>query len=260
MKPSESLYQTLESAYDYFNKALFQGDLPDVIFTLQRQRGMMGYFAPERWASIEKGQNCHEIAINPSHIGKSRLIDVLETLVHEMVHCWQHNYGSPSRSGYHNEEWALKMIELGLQPSSTGKPGGKEVGQKMSDYPIPGGEFLKVSTKFIIDQKFKFPWLDRVTEEPYREVESEVEQQIRESVDQFVKEKELETSQTSININNIFEEPLLNLAEHTTFEAPLPSKKKNKTKYICTHCKINIWGRPDLSIICGECNRQFKEL
>lgn len=259
MKPSESLYQTLELAYDYFNSALFEGTLPDVIFTLQRQRGMMGYFAPERWASIEEGQNCHEIAINPSHIGKSRLIDVLETLVHEMTHCWQHNFGSPSRTGYHNEEWALKMIDIGLQPSSTGKPGGKEVGQRMSDYPIPGGKFIQASTKFIIEYKFKFPWLDRVTEEPYREVESEVEQQIRESIDQFVQADEHNFSETTISVDGIFEEPLLNLVEHTTFEDRPLTSKKNKTKYSCRRCNINIWGRPELSIICGECNRKFKE-
>ena len=36
------------------------------------------------------------------------------TLVHEMVHFWQQEFGTPSRRGYHNREWADKMEALGL--------------------------------------------------------------------------------------------------------------------------------------------------
>ena len=110
MKPTDALYQSLESAYEHFNQSLFSGTLPDVIFTVQRQKGVLGYFAPDRWTSIE-GKQCHEIAINPTHIGKSRIIDVLETLVHEMVHCWQYCFGKPGRRMYHNIEWAEKTLK-----------------------------------------------------------------------------------------------------------------------------------------------------
>ena len=34
----------------------------------------------------------------------------------------------------YNKEFAEKMMSVGLMPSTTGKPGGKTVGQKMSDY------------------------------------------------------------------------------------------------------------------------------
>ena len=33
------------------------------------------------------------------------------------------------------------MKEVGLQPSHTGEPGGREIGKKMADYPIPAGVF-----------------------------------------------------------------------------------------------------------------------
>jgi hypothetical protein len=59
-----------------------------------------------------------------------------------MHHVWQHVFGTPSKRGYHNREWAAKMKSNGLQPSSTGMVGGKETGQRMSDYPIPNGRFL----------------------------------------------------------------------------------------------------------------------
>ena len=49
--------------------------------------------------------------------------------------------------GYHpqlsaalyDRQWAAKMREIGLQPSSTGEEGGKETGQSMSHYIIPDG-------------------------------------------------------------------------------------------------------------------------
>jgi hypothetical protein len=39
------------------------------------------------------------------------------------------------------------MRELGLQPTSTGEPGGKETGQSMSHYIIPDGRFAKAYAK-----------------------------------------------------------------------------------------------------------------
>jgi hypothetical protein len=51
--------------------------------------------------------------------------------------------GNPPRRGYHDRQWAAKMREIGLQPSSTGEEGGKETGQSMSHYILPGGSFAK---------------------------------------------------------------------------------------------------------------------
>ena len=64
-----------------------------------------------------------------------------------MAHVWQQAHGKPSGRGYHNKEWAAKMKSIGLQPSSTGMVGGKETGQRMSDYIIPDGPFTKVFAK-----------------------------------------------------------------------------------------------------------------
>lgn len=33
-------------------------------------------------------------------------------------------------------------------------------------------------------------------------------------------------------------------------------KNKNKIKYTCS-CKTNVWGKPGLKLICGECNGDF---
>lgn len=86
----------LRFTYFYVGIRVFDAQLPKVIFTVQRQKGMLGYFAPERWSSVE-GEHCHEIAINPAHLGQCRIIEVLQTLAHETAHCWQFCYGNPGR-------------------------------------------------------------------------------------------------------------------------------------------------------------------
>ncbi len=49
-----------------------------------------------------------EIAMNPSYFGVVPLLEILQTLVHEMAHAWQFHFGEPGRRGYHNKEWADK--------------------------------------------------------------------------------------------------------------------------------------------------------
>lgn len=34
-------------------------------------------------------------------------------------------------------------------------------------------------------------------------------------------------------------------------------RNRNKTKYFCPNCGVNAWGRPDLSLICGNCKIKF---
>ena len=82
---------------------------------------------------------------------------ILSTLVHEMVHVWQETYGNPSRRGYHNQEWAAKMREIGLQPTTTGEPGGRETGQAVTHFIIPGGTFALSFAKLAVTG-FRLHW------------------------------------------------------------------------------------------------------
>jgi hypothetical protein len=134
-------YGGLQEAYDHFNAALFDGALPDVFITYQRKANSFGYFSPDRFSGRVGKFGKHELALNPDgFIGHSDE-QIVQTLVHEMTHVWQHAFGKPSKRGYHNKEWAAKMKTIGLQPSSTGMVGGKETGQRMMDYIIPDGPF-----------------------------------------------------------------------------------------------------------------------
>jgi hypothetical protein len=191
-------YGGLQTAYDHFNRALFDGELRNVMITYQRKANSAGYFSPNRFALrvVEGGE--HELALNPDgFIGQSD-VQVLQTLVHEQSHVWQETCGTPASRGYHNKQWAAKMKSIGLMPSSTGMVGGRETGQRMQDYPIPGGRFLKAC-----DDLFATGW--------------------------------------KLNLQSA--------ARAGGTKAP-----KQKTKYTCPSCGLNLWGnRQDANVNCNPC-------
>ena len=89
----------------------------------------------------------YELVLNPDgFIGESDK-EICSTLVHEQHHVWQHVIGTAPKRGYHDREWAAKMKANGLQPSSTGMVGGRETGQHMDHYVIPGGRFEQAYDK-----------------------------------------------------------------------------------------------------------------
>ena len=157
-RPTESTYQAFQAAYDHFNRELFGGLLPCCLITLQRRgRRTLGYYWAERFGEIGGSDRTAELAMNPQHFLRRPMRETLSTFVHEMTHGWQQHHGKPGRRGYHNKEWAAKMKEVGLYPSSTGKSGGKEVGQQMSHYIIEGGAFA-VAFDALASDGFRLAW------------------------------------------------------------------------------------------------------
>jgi predicted SprT family Zn-dependent metalloprotease len=137
-------YQAFQEAYDYFNAELFGGSLPHVLVTLQRHAKTRGYFSPERFSGRNEAKaTAHELALNPDNFTGRTDESILSTLAHEMVHVWQQTHGTPPRRSYHDRQWAAKMKEIGLQPSTTGEPGGKETGQSVTHYIIRGGLYAQ---------------------------------------------------------------------------------------------------------------------
>ena len=39
-----------------------------------------------------------------------------------------------------------------------------------------------------------------------------------------------------------------------------PGNKSLHVKYSCMKCKINIWGKPGLNVVCGECDVRFQAM
>ncbi len=154
-------FAAYEGMFSFFNRTLFASKLRPVLLNFSRHSGALGFFAPSRWATgdgadVAKTDVRHEISLNPAWLRSRPPIDVASTLVHEMVHLWQQDFGAPSRRGYHNEQWAKAMESVGLKPSSTGLPGGDRVGQHMTHYIEEGGRFARAFAK--LPKRCRLPW------------------------------------------------------------------------------------------------------
>ena len=218
--PTTRQYSAFQHAYAVFNSELFADTLPDCLITMQRQAHCCGYFSAEQFTSPNGQATTDEIAINPHYLTTLGVLHGLQTLVHEMVHLWQHHHGKPGRGRYHNAEWAAKMESIGLMPSSTGEPGGKRTGDRMSDYPIPGGRFEKVA-EILLATAFQIPWVDRHLPSSGQ-----------------AGTEEGETGEA---------------------EAAAKPKSKIKYTHACEQSgEANLWGKPDLAVACAHCGQRYE--
>ena len=237
MKPTETAYLELQQAYDYFNQHLFDNSLPNCLITLQREKRAYGYFSPERFIKRD-GQKTDEIAMNPAYFAICPPEEIMQTLVHEMTHLWQFHFGKPGRRGYHNKEWADKMESLGLMPSSTGKEGGKRTGDSMSDYIIKDSLFDQMCQS-LLTSDFRISWADKY---PVRE---KIQEAIENGTIEDISD-ELEVWGVEI-IENEDGEIIIDMPE------PVPTRHK----YSCPQCAVNVWGKPTLNLVCGDCQINF---
>lgn len=162
--PTHIVAQALTAAYDHFNAELFNGRLPSCIIHMHRKAKCYGYFAGDRFGTMRGtgspvATTVDEIALNPTHFKARTVEQSLSTLVHEMVHLWQHRFGKARKDGYHDKEWAEMMVDVGLMPSSTGAEGGKKTGQKVSHYIIEGGDYARICAE-LLATGFKLPYVE----------------------------------------------------------------------------------------------------
>lgn len=144
---TKKAYQGLEDAYKYFNKELWGNKLPGCLITLQRSKRARGYFANSRFQSGKS--KADEIALNPKAFAGRSPEEVLSTLVHEMAHLWQQHLGTPPKTAWHDKAWSAEMKRIGLFPSQTGYPGGKEYGRNCSHYIVAKGPFQIAAREFL---------------------------------------------------------------------------------------------------------------
>lgn len=218
-------FNTLEDLFTFYNEKLFEGSLPYCLVNLSRHRLTAGFFIEKNWQSVT-GETKHEISINPDTMGAGDMF-WHSTLVHEMVHMWQCEFGKPSRYNYHNKEWALKMMEIGLMPTSTGKPGGKPIGQNMDHYVMEGRKFQQAFNS-ISDQELlnlRLPYINTASIRLMATV-----------ADEGVGESDPEEAETE----------------------PIESKSGKKSKYSCG-CGVNVWGKSGLALRCNSCDTDFEE-
>ncbi len=157
--PTLSMYSALHRAFDHFNERLFDNELPPCLITLRSYRRQRGYHHAERFITSD-GAIIHELGVHPGYFTLNPLEVALSTLVHEMVPHWQECIGRPSRSNHHNREWVGKMEAIGLVPSDTGLPEGKQTGRRVTHYIWPDGPFARACSD-LLATGFELPWFDR---------------------------------------------------------------------------------------------------
>lgn len=223
-KPTSKFYGLFQYLFDHYNQTLFHGEIKDCVIVVTRQKKVFGHYSPKKWFNAEDFET-DELALNPSMFIKFPLIEICQTIVHEMCHGWQYHYGNPPKNVYHNKEFSRKMQEVGLMPSRTGKAGGKDVGQKMADYPIKGGRFLQ-ETEILMNSDV-FAGL-------YLEVNPQIVDLLNDESPIYDQIKDL-------------------IATHMV----APTSAPTKSKYSCDCC--NVWGSPNLDIACNRCGTDMLE-
>ena len=234
--PTPEAYAELQQAFEHFNRALFAAELPHCLITLQRERRTFGYFSGVRFVR-RSGERTDEIAMNPSYFAIRSVRETLSTLVHEMAHAWQAHFGKPGRRGYHNKEWAAKMEAIGLMPSNTGEPGGKKVGEHMTHYIIAGGGFDHACAE-LLTREFTLSWLDRFPPERPKAPSSGG---AGTGLDDDDDNEEDENGGDGDDLSGLIELPPVE-----------PVNRSNRMKYRCPNCGVQVWGKPNIRVLCGS--------
>lgn len=219
ISPTSIQSEAMSKVFAYLNEKLFEDKLPAPMIVFTRNPKIMGgYYAHKKWFSAEDGSGVDEIAINANTMVEGDEIQLLQVLVHELVHQWQQHFGEPGRGGYHNREWADKCLEIGLKPMAVDQPD-CETGDKIDTVLIKGGKAMIVLANMPEDISIPF----------YAEV-----------------------------LGNPDPDTPQQKAKDEDKDTPVPQPKSGqKIKYTCPGCGFNLWGKSGGRFMCMDCNMQI---
>jgi len=224
-RPTLEAHNECQVAFDFLNQKLFKPtfgvELPNVMLNLPYSARYLGVFIPDLWVkSSDEAKKYSSIGLNLHALVDD--LQILQVLAHEAVHLGQEVYpdafGKPCKNGWHGNSFAKAMNKIGLIVSSTGKPGGKTTGYRMSDYVLPGGLFEAVFDDFK-QAGHQFSWCIRLGQQ-----------------------------------GPISEPDDISLDLDRTTDKVKERKRRSKTKYTCDNCQINAWAKPGVRLNCGACD------
>lgn len=231
--PADEIHSYWSTAFDLWNAGLFNDQLPKVALTFTRKARALGFFRPDALKDGD-GNQAHMIAMNPQyfHVGDKYTHSVF---VHEMAHLWRQVLGPPNRKGgkgsrgYHDKVWGSKMLDIGLQPSHTGRPGGRETGVQMMHYIVEGGLFDLLYPDVEMDLG-GIVWKDT--------------RPAKFSLDPI--EKALDDIGVAPKTQEDGETP-----------EPEKPRSKDRIKFSCRGCGLNAWAKPTARLACIECETEM---
>ncbi len=109
----------LESSFTFLNDSLFDGSIKPVFITIQsqgRKKNTLGWASTINfWENGSPESGKQEINICAEYL-KRPVAEIMETMVHEMVHIWnaQNSIKDCSKSGRHNMKFKTKCESVGL--------------------------------------------------------------------------------------------------------------------------------------------------
>ena len=125
------------------------------------------------------------------------------------------------------------------------RKGGKKTGQNMSDYPIPGGMFIK-SCERLVSKGFRVNWIDRLP--------------ANSKLDHAATTLDEESPFSEENSIGVLSAEISELIPNLFSSEIADSRKgKSKSKYSCYDCGYNVWGKPGLNISCDDCGNEYSE-
>lgn len=163
-----NIYTTLDQIFDKFNRTFSDAlggmiERDSFVFTLQRKTNVI---CKAKYQSFENtnGDFKHEIAINPEYLSVKPKIEILKSLCQELLLLYRYHHGDPEtrQIDLYDEEWGEFMMVMGLMPSNTGKPDGKETGKKMSSYIMSGKGYFVLLCEELAEQGLLIDWFDKV--------------------------------------------------------------------------------------------------
>ncbi|MEM9698863.1 MAG: SprT-like domain-containing protein [Pseudomonadota bacterium] len=239
LNPTTECMVNWVSIYDVTNRRLFGGQLPNCMITIERTGRAFGYFRPNSFKN-RRGEITHQIAMNPEFFEPYGDLEALQTFLHEMCHLWRevlgprNKNGCPGTPGYHCKIWGGKMVDVGLMPSHTGKPGGRKTGYQMMDYIIEGGKFVLLSRE-LLKNGMHVEWRDAAT-----------------------KKTSLQAVEEHPELEGML---LLPAGNGTSDPANPPKKRQTRSKYTCPNpdCGQNAMAGHNASLVCGHCYLPMKQ-
>ena len=115
---------------DLMRAEFFGGQVPEVVLSFDvTDRRTLGHYTIRRnglgvrWA----------LNLNPIHLARP-VYEGLVTLLHELAHAWQHEYGTPSKPPHHNREFRDRCDAFGIPTDEGGHDLGPRHGTPFEAY------------------------------------------------------------------------------------------------------------------------------
>lgn len=233
VKTSTELYAKIQKVIDELDATFFSGKgkqkIPELVFAINNQcrACVTAFVSPDALYDKVNNRKLQYMGINPKHLNRD-MSDILATICHELCHIYENAYIHIPRGGYHDKQWEELMKDCGLNPVFLNK-----CKTAVSTKVVEDGNFAKFVAKF----------KENHGEDYFNIVEysSIVEHQTK----------------VTLGIEDDDEDDDIPKADNA--DKPVKKYNRNKIKYTCPDCGMHLWGKSNLSVICGECNMKLKE-